>query len=158
MKDETLTFENLEALDSWLKNLPEYEQWGVGKAKSSSDLWAELQAQETHITLDGRRRVRVVTGLIRPSHTDPRILLELSQELADGRKRSRNRPMAEKIQGDEDPITSLYRGLQEELRLEAGQIDFVEDEPSFTVEERTSNSTIFVCFYTRYFSTRLSTM
>jgi len=140
MKDETLHFQSHEALDAWLKNLPEYEEWGVGKAKSSNDLWAELEAGETQLTLDGRRRVRVVTGLIHPSPQDPRVLLELSQELADGRKRTRKRPMAEKIQSDENPLTSLYRGLREELRLEADCVDLLRNDPIFIVEERTSNS------------------
>jgi len=140
MTDTTLQFESHEELDNWLKQLPEYSEWGVGKAKSSLDLWAELQAGETLLTHNGVRRVRVVTGWIRRSAGDERILLELSQELSDGRKRSRKRPMGEKIQGTETPLHTLYRGLREELRLEAKAVLLLKDEPQYRLEERSSNS------------------
>ena len=140
MSKTTLQFESHQELDSWLKQLPEYDEWGVGKAKSSQDLWAELQAGETQLTPDGVRRVRVVTGWIRRSAGDEHILLELSQKLSDGRKRSRKRPMGEKIQGQESPLHTLYRGLREELRLEAESVQLLKDEPQYRVEERNSNS------------------
>ena len=140
MTEKTIEFGSYEELNRWLQRLPEYEQWGVGKAKSSRDLWAELQAGETQLTACGRRRVRVVTGWIRRSTDDERILLELSQELGDGRIRSRKRPMGEKIQGQETPLRTLYRGLEEELQLDASSIELLHREPYHHVEERTSNS------------------
>ena len=140
MTENTIQFESHDELDAWLQRLPEYAQWGVGKAKSSEDLWAELQAGETQLTVCGKRHVRVVTGWIRRSAEDQRILLELSQQLGDGRTRSRKRPMGEKIQGEETPLKTLYRGLQEELQLTATEIEFLKSDPYHHVEERTSNS------------------
>ena len=48
--------------------------------------------------------------------------------------------MGEKIQGQESPLHTLYRGLREELQLESHAIELLQENPEHQVEERTSNS------------------
>ena len=101
-----LTFEGLEELEAYLQKLPEYAAWGLNNAKSVQSLWEEIQLGESTINPSGDRLVRVVVAEVRRHVGGDKMLLELEQTLADGRKRVRSqRPMAEKIIGQESPKT-----------------------------------------------------
>ena len=136
-----ITFESLKELEVYLQKLPEYSAWGIDNAKSVQSLWEEIQLGESTINQEGQRLVRVVVAEIRRQIGGDKILMELEQTLADGRKRIRpQRPMAEKIIGDESPHRALLRGLGEELSLDEGDYSILTPEPQVSRANRMSGS------------------
>ncbi|WP_374689711.1 NUDIX domain-containing protein [Promineifilum sp.] len=104
------------ALEAWLRGhgLP-LDVWGQGRAKRVADLWAECAAGETTLHDDPlQRRVRVAQVLIRRGE---RLLIEVEQEMTDGRRRARLLPPSEKLKGEESPLAAAARCLAEELGL-----------------------------------------
>jgi hypothetical protein len=114
-------FENFQAMFAWLEanSIPKHT-WGVGQAKSVVDLWSEYQRGETIFEDDPPvRQVSVVQ--LRIQRGD-RILVELEQVLADGRRRARNRLPSEKMKAGESPIMAAWRCLVEELGLDVRDV------------------------------------
>ena len=139
--NKSLTFGDLDELEAYLQKLPEYAAWGLNNAKSVRNLWEEIQLGESTISTDGHRLVRVVVAEIRRQVGGDKILMELEQTLADGRKRIRSqRPMAEKIIAEESPRAALLRGLSEELSLEQGDYSILSPEPIVSKTSRMSGS------------------
>lgn len=136
-----LKFRGIEELEAYLQKLPEYEAWGLNNAKSVQSLWQEIQLGESVINHAGKRLVRIVVAEIRRQIGGDKILMELEQTLADGRKRVRpQRPMAEKIIGEESPKVALVRGLAEELSLKESDYSIVTPQPLVSKTNRMSGS------------------
>jgi hypothetical protein len=136
-----LKFGGLDELEAYLQKLPEYEAWGLNNAKSVQSLWEEIQLGESAINQAGQRLVRVVVAEIRRQVGGDKILMELEQTLADGRKRIRSqRPMAEKIIDQENPKLALVRGLAEELSLQEPDYSILTPEPVVSKTSRMSGS------------------
>lgn len=103
-------------LEAWLRaaGMP-LEEWGTGGAKSVSDLRNEITAGESILETNPFCRVvklvqlRIVRG--------DRVLIELEQELAGGRRRQRRRLPSEKVKRGETSIRAARRCLKEELGL-----------------------------------------
>ena len=93
--------------------------WGQGNAKTVADLWLELVQGDCLLEMDPvRRRVEVVRVLI---WQNGRLLLEIEQQLENGRSRHRYRPPSEKLKPGETPFMAASRCLQEELALSDNQ-------------------------------------
>lgn len=109
-------FDTIAELTDWLDTHGvNYAAWGRGTAKTVADLWAEYTAGETAFSdAPVSRRVVVVQLSIRNGAAE---LLELAQELSDGRRRERRRPPSEKLKQEETPLTAALRCLHEELGL-----------------------------------------
>jgi hypothetical protein len=109
-------FAGAAALEAWLRDqgVP-LEAWGRGEAKRVADLWAEYVAGEARLYDDPlQRRVSVVQVFIRRGG---RLLIEVEQEMRDGRRRARLLPPSEKLKGQESPVAAAARCLAEELGL-----------------------------------------
>ncbi len=111
-----MTFADLPALVAWLAEagVP-LAAWGRGGAKTPADLWAELVAGETTLSDDPPRRAVVVVQVF--IRRGGRQLMELEQEMADGRRRARGWPPSEKLKGGEAVLGAARRCLLEELEL-----------------------------------------
>lgn len=135
------SFDNFKELDAYLQKMPEYSEWGRNNAKSPQNLWEEIEAGESSITPDGKRVVRVVVCEVKRGPAEQKILMELEQTLADGRKRVRpHRPMAEKIIGPETALEALERGLLEELSLKPADYIILNTHPTSSITTRLSDS------------------
>jgi len=112
----TLTFDNPTVLTGWLAaNGVPLADWGRGGAKTVADLWAEVACGETTLRDQPlRRAVNVVQVVIRRGE---RMLTEIEQEMADGRRRTRGWPPSEKLKGDETALSAARRCLAEELGI-----------------------------------------
>ncbi len=141
-----LTFENQAALAAWLAAggvAP--AGWGVGGAKSVADLWTEIACGETTLRDNPpRRAVGVVQVLIRRGE---QTLMEIEQELLDGRRRARGWPPSEKLKGGEDALSAARRCLVEELGLVVPEGTLCEDAPPY---EHTSDSPSYPGLPTTY--------
>lgn len=119
------------ALEAWLAaaGIP-LEQWGRGQAKTVADLWTEIASGEATLRDNPpRREVAVAQVLIRRGD---QLLIEIEQELSDGRRRMRQRPPSEKLQGGEDALAAARRCLAEELGLALPVTQLYEVEPPDT--------------------------
>ena len=128
--DAGLTFADAGALVAWLAGagVP-LAVWGRGGAKTPADLWAELVAGETTLYDDPpRRAVAVVQVFIRRGGQQ---LLELEQEMADGRRRARGWPPSEKLKRGEDALVAARRCLAEELGIAAPPGTLCEGDPPY---------------------------
>jgi hypothetical protein len=122
------SFATVEDLAEWLhKGGVDIDAWGRGHAKSLVDLWVEYQQGD--ITLKGPpplRLVRVAEVLI---ERDGRLLVEVAQEFADGRRRARFLPPSEKVKIGEPIFSAVARCLCEELGLSANEFTLGEASP-----------------------------
>ena len=128
-----LAFADVAALAAWLTNagIP-LERWGKGEAKTVADLWHEVSAGETTLHDDPpRREVRVTQVFIR---RDGRVLMEIEQEMADGRRRIRDWPPSEKFKRGEDARLAARRCLAEELGLAVSPDALCEEGELYTRE------------------------
>lgn len=116
-----MNFDSAAGLETWLnENSIDTSTWGTGESKTAVDLWHEIQNGETVLhSRPPERVVRVVQIIIRQ---DDKVLLEVEQELRDGRKRSRNLLPSDKMLPDETPKETAVRCLQEELGVLPDQI------------------------------------
>lgn len=105
---------HLEALLVWLTQQGiDHTTWGQAGSKQPAHLWAEIAAGESVLYAHPpRRRLTLVQVNIRQGH---HLLIEAEQELADGRRRSRQIPLAEKLHAGEDVLSGARRALYEEL-------------------------------------------
>lgn len=94
--------------------------WGQGAAKGIDDLWQEYATGETAFRDDPPTRVVDVAQVI--IRRGDRELLELAQEFADGRRRTRLQPPTEKLKQGETPVAAAWRCLDEELGLRDGEV------------------------------------
>ncbi|MBK8988480.1 MAG: NUDIX domain-containing protein [Chloroflexi bacterium] len=89
--------------------------WGTGAAKSVADLWEELRGGDCTLADNPpRREVAVVQITIRRGAC---VLLEIEQEMENGRFRARNHLPSEKIKTGEALDSAARRCLQEELAV-----------------------------------------
>lgn len=111
-------------------------EWGVGKAKTTRDLWNEITEGVSVIeTGPICRTVPVVQVLIRK---DGYILIEAEQRLKDGRLRRRNILPSEKIRPGEDLEAAAIRCLLEEVGVDRQDVEIIEA-PSRQVDEETES-------------------
>lgn len=109
-------------LAAWLERIGiDIQAWGKGSYKSIANLWDEYQAGEVYFE-DGppMRVVQVVQLLVQQ---DDAFLVEVEQQLNNGKRRFRNQPPAEKIKSGETLVNAAYRCLEEELGLGKAQIE-----------------------------------
>ncbi len=124
------TFDNPSALAAWLTagGVP-LAEWGRGGAKTVADLWAEVACGETTLGDNPpRRTVSVVQVFIRRGE---RMLTEIEQEMADGRRRVRGWPPSEKLKRGEDALVAARRCLAEELGIAALPGTLCEGDPPY---------------------------
>lgn len=135
----TRNFESPDELAIWLAAAGiDTTHWGSGQSKRLADLWLEYTNGESAFTAEPpTREVTVVQVIIRRGEAT---LVELAQEMVDGRRRIRMRPPSEKVKPGETARSAALRCLREELDLAAGEVmmetegvDFerVEDSPSY---------------------------
>lgn len=92
--------------------------WGSGKAKRIQDLMKELEEKESTLQVVNKKLYRitgVVKLVVRHPELRSRHLMCYSQQMADGRKRSRNVLLSEKKRADETPHNAALRAIKEEL-------------------------------------------
>lgn len=114
-------FDSSDELIDWLTAAGiDVTGWGEGDSKTPADLWREYVVGESYFFDDPPRRlVEVAQLLIRRGDM---VLIEIEQEFADGRRRSRLRLPSEKVMRGEEPITAAVRCLQEELGFGPGDV------------------------------------
>lgn len=108
-----------------LKDYLDLSRYGRGQAKSWDELEAEIREGESHIEWQDGRPIRVVKVACVEvlSHKGER-LIEVTQELADGRIRQRGLiGLSEKFKPQEDPDEAARRALAEELGIHE-ELDF----------------------------------
>lgn len=119
---ELVTLKDKEQLCAWLKTQDiDFSDWGSQSAKSVEDLWNEYQLGEIELQQQPVRRV--ITGVVQVLiFKESRMLMEVHQQLTDGRMRLRNRPPSEKRKPGESPEATARRCLFEELECSPEQI------------------------------------
>lgn len=139
-------FENIAELEAWLEDSGiDLAVWGQGEAKQTADLWSEYASGESWFQDNPLLRVvGVVQIIIRRGDT---ILIEVAQELNDGRRRFRLQPPAEKLKQSEDPRAAAVRCLREELGLTGSEVYL---EGGGTTAEETVISTSYPGLPTHY--------
>jgi hypothetical protein len=117
-----ISLKNKEALCAWLDAQDiDTSDWGFQSAKSVQDLWNEYTLGE--IKLEESPLRRVITGVVQVLiFKNSRMLMEIHQELSDGRTRIRNRPPSEKRKPGESPQETARRCLYEELECTPDQV------------------------------------
>lgn len=117
-----VTLKNEEELCAWLQAQDiDVSDWGNQSAKSIQDLWNEYLLGE--IQLEQRPLRRVITGVVQVLiFKESRMLMEVHQQLTDGRMRLRNRPPSEKRKPGESQTDTARRCLFEELECTQDQI------------------------------------
>lgn len=141
-----LQFGGIEYLAAWLaKGGIDVAGWGKGEAKQLLDLWREYTSGESCFTDNpAARQIDVAQVVIRRGD---RVLLELAQEFADGRRRSRLMLPSEKLKGGESPRAAAWRCLDEELGLREGGVALGE---TSQVSEEVGDSPSYPGLPTRY--------
>lgn len=119
-----MPFETAAALTSWLQNNGiDTSHWGTGTSKTAVDLWQEIQQGES--TIQGNPTERVVQVVQIIIEQAGNVLIEVEQELHDGRRRRRHRPPTEKMKAGESPEDTVFRCLQEELGVRPDQVSWL---------------------------------
>lgn len=107
-------------LKSWLRaHGVDTTGWGQQAAKTVADLWQEVQQGECQLILDETTHRPLRTVQVVEVHIiwEDKLLHEQSQQFADGRIRTRNRPPSEKLHPGETPLAAARRCIQEELAV-----------------------------------------
>ncbi len=100
-------------LDNWLRQQGvDTSQWGQNGAKTSENLWLELQKGDCVLQKGPLRLVTVAQVIICRGSL---MLVEVAQEFADGTRRQRHIPPAEKMLPGEAVLAGMHRCLREEL-------------------------------------------
>ena len=138
---------DLDELKAWLDaHGIDTSSWGRGEAKPVESLLDEILAGESRLQDDPSLRViSLVQVLIRRGDL---VLIETEQELADGRTRPRNLPLAEKIRAGEAVNDAVLRGLKEELGIQSHQVTIRES--TYRSEQRDMISQSYPDLKTRY--------
>ncbi len=138
-------FETRAELAAWLVAAGiDLSGWGAGAAKGVDDLWQEYRDGESRFDDEPPSRVVDVAQVI--IRRGDRLLVELAQEMADGRRRERLRPPSEKLMAGESPRDAAARCLLEELGLVVAPGELI----SRGVEERAADSPSYPGLPTRY--------
>lgn len=143
--EEPVTVLSPEDLASFLRaNGVDLTQWGVKKAKTIEDFYAEIAAGEAHLMKDVQGAIRkIMPSGVSVYHTPATgtslYLHEDRQEFADGRKRNRGLKysIGEKAKPGEDHLAAAVRGIREELNL-AGKFTIFQTQSAVRVEESPS--------------------
>jgi NUDIX domain len=100
-------------------------QWGRHDAKTVTDLWQELVAEEAYLQDPPLRRIvpAVVRLIIRQGN---RMLIEVNQAFSDGRTRSRCIPPSEKLRRGESCRDGALRCVEEELLVARSAVQVME--------------------------------
>jgi hypothetical protein len=100
-------------------------QWGQHDAKTVTDLWQELVAEEAYLQEPPLRRIvpAVVRLIIRQGNC---LLIEVQQVFRDGRTRSRRIPPSEKLRRGESYIDGALRCVEEELLVARSNVQVLE--------------------------------
>ena len=141
-----LQFGEIEYLAAWLAGSGiDVAGWGKGEAKQLLDLWREYTSGESCLTDNPpARQIDVAQVIIRRGD---RVLVELAQEFADDRRRSRLLPPSEKLKGGESPRAAAWRCLGEELGLREEDVALGQ---SAQVSEEVGDSPSYPGLPTRY--------
>ncbi|MFC1850973.1 NUDIX domain-containing protein [candidate division CSSED10-310 bacterium] len=120
-------FKNIAELQEWLAAQKiDTAAWGVGAAKSVSELWQEIMVGET--TILNEPPVRVVRGVVQVMiRNGSKILIEREQEFAHNQKRYRNTPPAEKMKPAESYTATVLRCMSEEFGIKPETIEIREE-------------------------------
>jgi ADP-ribose pyrophosphatase YjhB (NUDIX family) len=112
--DAMLALDNLQELESvLLSNGIDPSRWGLGETKHLQDLWNEIVNGESCLQAEPLQRlVKVARVIIRRGD---QVLIEAEQEFADGRRRKRYQPPADKMKPGEGTVQAAARCLVEEL-------------------------------------------
>lgn len=103
-------------LDNWLRQQGvDTSPWGQNGAKTSENLWLELQKGDCVLQKGPLLRLVAVAQVI--IRRGSLMLVEAAQEFADGTVRRRGIPPAEKMLPDEEVLAGMARCLQEELGI-----------------------------------------
>lgn len=157
---ECVTVDELGSVDGlakWLADRmsaekPGIDSWGVdSQTKCVANLWTELNDGEISLedSIPPRRTVHVASVKVR--NESGMFLVESHQEMDDGRRRSRNRPLSEKMRPGENVENACRRGLYEELGPEMGARDRVEMIlETYRREEQERDSFSYPGLLTRY--------
>jgi hypothetical protein len=123
----TTAIDSPDALRRWLAARGiATSHWNSGPAKGVDDLWREVAAGES-VLLDNPPRRSVEVVMIWARDEAGRLLIEDEQEMADGRRRKRERPPSEKLKPGEDYANGARRGLAEELGLAPEAVTLLPD-------------------------------
>lgn len=117
-----ISLKNKNELCAWLDAQDiDTQDWGNQSAKSIHDLWNEYVLGEIQLQESPLRRI--ITGVVQVLiFKESRMLMEVHQQLTDGRMRVRNRPPSEKRKPGETPQDTAKRCLFEELECCREQI------------------------------------
>lgn len=142
-----LTFTTQEALAAWLAaNDVDTAVWTPPNHKRLVDLWHEYVGGEISFSADPPTRSVAVVQVVLVQNGQR--LVELAQEMGNGRVRHRNRPPSDKMKPDEHPTDAAARCLQEEVGLRPDQFQL--DPTSLTRETRLTDSPSYPGLQTRY--------
>jgi len=97
--------------------------WGHGPTKSVRDLWFEIR--EGIATIDKEPLLRKLSVTQVKIQHGRRILIEVEQELQDGRKRQRNSLPAEKMRPGESCVSATTRCLSEEIGVDPQKVEIL---------------------------------
>lgn len=110
-----------ELQDLLLMNKIPLSEWGIGEAKTISDLYSEIRHGESVLAVENKKLIREV-GIVKidifyKDATGSYKLAEDYQEFYDGRRRAFKHecPVGEKMKPNETPIQAFERALKEEL-------------------------------------------
>lgn len=121
-----------EGLAKWLEERigvekPSVSSWGVDSGtKRIGNLWTELVDGEISLEDSKPPKRTVHVAVVKIRNEAGMFLIESSQEMDDGRMKSRNRPLSEKMRPGENVEDACRRGVFEELGPEMGARDRVE--------------------------------
>lgn len=149
-----LAFKDPTTLSTWLQaHGIDSRQWGQANSKTAVHLWQELATGEATLQVDPVcRLVQVVELLVQQAGL---LLLEVAQEMEDGRVRYRNRFPSEKMKPGETVQEASLRCLWEEVGLQPHQVHILSDTPQPQIVERESDS--YPGLRSRYTTFRLET-
>jgi ADP-ribose pyrophosphatase YjhB (NUDIX family) len=118
-------FQNIAELERWLSaQAVDTARWGSDGAKTVENLWQEYRRGEVAFQDEpAARMVNVVQILLRRGDL---LLIEIAQELDEGRMRQRGLPPSEKFIAGESPLAAARRGLMEELALDPARVESIE--------------------------------
>jgi ADP-ribose pyrophosphatase YjhB (NUDIX family) len=112
-------------LSAWLAEKGiDTSKWGIGTAKTVTDLWQELANGDVYIQDDPPLRVVQVTEVV--VRKADQVLIEAEQEFGNQHRRFRNRFPSEKMRSGENVQMAALRCLQEELGVEPADVTFLD--------------------------------